>query len=486
LKALAVQLRLLKKEHMINADASELNEALPLHQVSTEEEGPAHSSDDKILLNEIERILHSEELRGSEVSRRLLKYLAEKSVTGEADELKEYIVAIDGLGKPASYDPRHNSAVRIQVGRLRQKLAEYYRREGLEDPIVIDIPKGRFRLKYEYREGCPPSPEHRATQIPQRAGHDESLRKITLREALVKYRMPVVICAGAILALAAGAAYNAYRPSKANATAVTYSRNWNADLEDLWRPFIATNRPMIVAIEDPLFVELDGKKGVYYRDKTLNSWQDVVASPAVEAMRSALKNREIAPSRYYTAFGEVDSSFLLARMLGSRVQNLSVVKTSDLSMRALVDNNVVFVGIENIFFTDQIQAAPVEVPLQPFHDGIRNVHPGPGEPAMFIDEFRTAPTEEGVAYALVTHVPGPLGDNHVESFTCNRSAGYVAAVKAFTDPNFVRSLVGELKKASGGQMPHYYQVLLKVKFTAEVPTEITYVLAREIHYPGRS
>ena len=105
---------------------------------------------------------------------------------------------------------------------------------------------------------------------------------------------------------------------------------------------------------------------------------------------------------------------------------------------------------------------------------------------MFIDQFSTAPTEEGVAYALVTHVPGPMGDNDVESFTCNRAAGYVAAVKSFTDPGFVRALVSELKRAQGGQMPRFYQVLLKVKFTAEVPTEITYVLAREIHYPGRS
>ena len=443
-----------------------------------------HSLDGAVFMDQLERILNSEELRGSEVLRRLLRYLAEKSATGEADELKEYIVAIDGLGKPATYDPRHNSVVRIQVGRLRQKLAEYYRGEGLHDPIVIDIPKGHFRLHYEYRPDSAPAAQRHST--PEVPSHIEGFpQKPPLREQIAKYRIPIAICGCLIPLLLIGAAYFALRPAKAN-TAVAYPRGWNADLEDLWRPFVATERPMIVAIEDPLFVELDGKKGVYYRDKTLNDWSDVVTSPEVEAMRNALKKRAIAPSRYYTAFGEVDSSFLLARMLGSRVENLSVVKTSDLSMRSLVDNNVVFVGIENIFFNHQIQAAPVEAPLQPVHEGIRNVHPGPGEPALFLDQFSTAPAEEGIAYALVTHVPGPLGDNDVESFTSNRSAGYVAAVKAFTDPKFVQALVAELKRASGGRMPRFYQVLLKVKFTAEVPTEITYVLARELHYPGRS
>src|ERR1700733_14223500 len=110
--------------------------------------------EENTLQSQVERILHSDELRTSEVLRRLLKFLAEKSVSGEADQLKEYAVAIDGLGKHHSYDPRHNSAVRIQVGRLRQKLAEYYRTEGKADEIVIDLPKGRFKLTCEAR--CAP------------------------------------------------------------------------------------------------------------------------------------------------------------------------------------------------------------------------------------------------------------------------------------------------------------------------------------------
>jgi hypothetical protein len=95
-----------------------------------EEYAPHIGAGDALIQNQIERILHSDELRGCEALRRLLRLLADKSVCGQADELKEYIVAIDGLGKPSSYDPRKNSTVRIQVGRLRQKLADYYRTEG--------------------------------------------------------------------------------------------------------------------------------------------------------------------------------------------------------------------------------------------------------------------------------------------------------------------------------------------------------------------
>ena len=93
---------------------------------------------------QVERIFQSKAFRSSDVLRHLLTYLVDASLAGTADELKEYTVAVDALGKPSSYDPRQESAVRMQVGRLRQKLAEYYRTEGVDDPIVVDLPERGF------------------------------------------------------------------------------------------------------------------------------------------------------------------------------------------------------------------------------------------------------------------------------------------------------------------------------------------------------
>src|SRR5579871_1000260 len=104
---------------------------------------------DDALAAEVERILESDTFRNSDALRRLLRFLADKRLAGEADQLKEYSVGIDALGKPATYDPRHDSTVRIQVSRLRQKLAEYYRTEGKNDAMLVDLPKGRFKLTCE-------------------------------------------------------------------------------------------------------------------------------------------------------------------------------------------------------------------------------------------------------------------------------------------------------------------------------------------------
>src|SRR5579871_4450724 len=98
-----------------------------------------------------DRILQSKVFRTSEVLRHLLAYLIDKSLAGEADSLKEYTIGLDALGKPASFDPRQESVVRMHAARLRQKLGEYYRTEGVDDPIVVDLPKGGFRVTFETR-----------------------------------------------------------------------------------------------------------------------------------------------------------------------------------------------------------------------------------------------------------------------------------------------------------------------------------------------
>src|SRR6202044_2902963 len=101
---------------------------------------------------QVQRIIQSKAFRTSEVHRNLLQYLAEKSLSGTADGLKEYTVGLDVFSKPASYDPRQESVVRMHVARLRQKLAEYYRTEGVNDPVIVDIPKGGFEVTFESRE----------------------------------------------------------------------------------------------------------------------------------------------------------------------------------------------------------------------------------------------------------------------------------------------------------------------------------------------
>jgi hypothetical protein len=94
-------------------------------------------------------------LQGSEALCKLLQYLAHHTLNSPADHLKEYQIGTEVLGRPADFDPQTDSSVRMQVGRLRTKLVEYYNSAGLRDPILVDIPKGRYSLSFERRVDAP-------------------------------------------------------------------------------------------------------------------------------------------------------------------------------------------------------------------------------------------------------------------------------------------------------------------------------------------
>ena len=54
------------------------------------------------------------------------------------------MIAIEVFGRPPDYNPKQDAVVRIEAGRLRARLAEYYQGGGAGDPIVIELPKGGY------------------------------------------------------------------------------------------------------------------------------------------------------------------------------------------------------------------------------------------------------------------------------------------------------------------------------------------------------
>src|ERR1700738_4907707 len=103
-------------------------------------------------LAQIDRLLNSHVLHGSESLCKLLRYLAEHALDHPGSSLKEYQIATEVFGRSPNFDPQSDSTIRVQAGRLRLKIAEYYASEGAEDPIQVEIPKGTYVLSFHRRE----------------------------------------------------------------------------------------------------------------------------------------------------------------------------------------------------------------------------------------------------------------------------------------------------------------------------------------------
>ena len=100
---------------------------------------------------QIEKLTKSHSLHSSESLCKLLRYLAEHSLDHPGVALKEYQIATEVLGRPAGFDPQSDSTVRVQAGRLRLKLAEYYSHEGPDDSVIVELPKGSYSLTFHVR-----------------------------------------------------------------------------------------------------------------------------------------------------------------------------------------------------------------------------------------------------------------------------------------------------------------------------------------------
>jgi TolB-like protein/Flp pilus assembly protein TadD len=96
------------------------------------------------ILSHLETVLQSPVLASSERLRKFLRFLVEKTLKGEGDQLKEYTVGVEVFERGPDYDPRIDPTVRVSAGKLRDRLREYYLTDGQDAPVRIDLPKGTY------------------------------------------------------------------------------------------------------------------------------------------------------------------------------------------------------------------------------------------------------------------------------------------------------------------------------------------------------
>lgn len=100
--------------------------------------------DDSTIKQQVSRILETQSFKSSNILSRFLYYIVSETLEGREGSLKEYVIATNVLNRNIDFDPQLDAIVRIHARRLRNLLEEYYKGEGLNDPIRISVPKGRY------------------------------------------------------------------------------------------------------------------------------------------------------------------------------------------------------------------------------------------------------------------------------------------------------------------------------------------------------
>ena len=400
---------------------------------------------------QIDRLLRSKAFEGSEAHRRLLQYLAEKSLSGDASRLKEYVIGLEAFGKPETYDPKHDSIVRLQAGRLRQKLSAYYQTEGPADTVIVTLPKGGFKLEFS------------------EAPEDPKIAQDPPRKLWTAYRAALALGV-AVACVTIWAAVATVRLSHLRRDTEGVDGRWNAELESIWAPFLESKRPTLLCLGTPLFVRFPGFG--FFRDPKANDWQEIEKSDRITAVRKGLGDKEIIPWYAYTGAGEASAAVLVSSLLSTRKREIALTRSSILSWEQLVDDDVVFVGPPK--FNLQLQSAVLAQDLVMEAEGIRNLKPQAGEAAFLQDRMQAGKQSEGETYALISSLPGPSGTGHLLVIAGNASADTFGAAQWLTEQWRATELVNRLRGKSG-QIAKYYQVVLKVSFKQGIPVQSSYV-----------
>jgi hypothetical protein len=399
---------------------------------------------------QVERLTNSHSLHSSESLCKLLRYLAEHSLDHPGVALKEYQIATEVLGRPAGFDPQSDSTVRVQAGRLRVKLGEYYAHEGVDDLIVVDLPKGSYALSFHLRahrpEGIPPS------ALVLEGGRKEQIPALPVRT----WAIAVVVLS---LLLAVALITNAILLSQRTRTQTVTAPQVSSAYQIFWNHFVTSPQQPWVIFSNGSFVGRP-ETGMRY----FNAATDA---------RSFILD-------HYTGVGEVLAIHQLDRVFALFNRPLRVKRGALFSLDDAKNNDLIFIGSpsENLTLLDL--PGTREFVFQRLDSGPRkgdlaivNVHAQPNEPKTFLATPANQPTVED--YAVVSLLPGLDPSRSILILEGNSTFGTQAAVEYVCREDSLKELLDRLKVARPGDLKPF-EALLHVKIAHGVPV-VTDLLA---------
>jgi hypothetical protein len=423
------------------------------------------SAEPEEFFQEVDNIIKSHSLRTSESLCRLLLYLAKQSIDHPDAQLKEYQIATEVYGRQSDFDPQADSIIRVQVGRLRLKLAEYYAAEGAADPIVVKIPKGSYHLTFEARsfDAKPVDAKSAASETgPQSVPPRDASGSVVVEVVPARWRIALgLLLAGLIVSLIILGVVLRNRRAPESAIAKLGLAPATGPLADFWRPFTSEAEEPWVIFSNAAFVGRPETGMRYY-----NSLQD---------SKSSVYD-------HYTGVGEVLAIHALDDAFSTLGRRVRVKRGSLFSLDDVKSNNLIFVGSpsENLSLRDI--PGTQEFVFQRVASGPRrgdlsvvNKHPKPGEASTYLASPSGASLTED--YSVIGLVPGMESGRYVMILAGTTTFGTQGGVEFACRPETVEKLLHEIP-GSGAAPIRPFEALVRVKIVRGVPVGAELVSVR--------
>jgi len=269
----------------------------------------------RLVREHLREILASEAFRGSKRSSDFLRFVVEKALAGEQDEIKERTIGIKVYGRPEDYDPAEDPVVRLRANEVRKRLAQYYMQsDQLTGPVRIELPAGHYVPRFHFRDGDAPPAEAPTGVRPRR----------------VWLLAPV---AAGVLALVA-AAYWLY--------AIGDDRGV---LRRFWSPALRSPEAVLICLAHPVVYTLSPEVHRDFLEKMAQTGQEPSGPYVVRLDRPTISVRDIIPlPDQYVGVGDAYSAALLTRLFTEMSKSSKLRIGSDTSFAELRSYPAVLLG----------------------------------------------------------------------------------------------------------------------------------------------
>ncbi len=413
---------------------------------------------------QLEKILSSEEFAHSERLSRFLRFTVEQAILGHADQLKEYRLGLEVFDREPSYDPRTDPIVRVEAGRFRSKLQQYYQSRGRRDAVLIDFPKGSY--------------------VPVFRKHDEASPALArLRSWLPSFRdrRSLVVAAALLIAMAAGYwALAASRQSQDLKRQLEAARRDvpTPELATVWGPFLSSGVDTFLVFGSPLFFAGGEGNNLFLRFSPINDANRLLTDPNFQKLQQRFG--PLSGPRYdYALMGDSIALQRLTAFFGRAGRKLAAIPAHQAAWESIREGNIIFLGAPRM--NPLLKSLPGSRDFEWDSDqNIVNRNPQPGEERL----YTTPSHRDEMTYAVVACLPGLRPDREVLLLTAHSAPGTLAAVEHLTRPDSARAMIAKLGISETGERKHY-EMVLRVFVDHGAPVKSEYVTHHVIPPAGR-
>lgn len=441
----------------------------------------------------LEAVLHSQTFARADQLKCFLKYVCEMEMSGRGHELTEYLIGIEALGRPASYSPGDDSAVRTRAFALRKKLQEFYEHEQPQAVIRIELLKGSYcphfveNPPHPKANGNGTSAEQLAPQpIPSSTSHGELLPAETMIQREWKSRWLLPFSAGVILAALIAVGLYWWLGTRSVANAVTHHPA--PILAEAWGPLLTPNADVLLCVANPpAFSVLPGPFSPPPPQAPLTGERPMPPQlyDLYATRYPAAENLYLTITTNATYWGDVLGALTAFKTLNTAGVSPQMFPEMVTTMPTLRHRNVILFGSPS--YSPAVTRLLDKCPLQVnFLDGIVG-NSTDQTPTTRYALKRDQQQRLVQVFGLITVLPGESSadqQTRILVFSGVNSAGTLAAAEFFSSPKYLLELKSELKKAGHDTFPPAYQVVVRAETDDSILLNFHYETFRVIPAPA--